>query len=135
GHLWPSRPLLWGAFAAFFTAVLWFPFAWALYGAVGFAGLPGVPMLMLIALLPLMPAIAETGKPALLAVGAVLALVVFVGIALTGPAFTEDVPRRLNLLYVSDGASGRVYLDSLPGEEPPPPLLDGEEPAPLASFP
>lgn len=137
GHLWPSRPILWGALAAFVTALLWFPFAWALYPALGFGGLPGVPMLMLLALLPLLPAIAEAGKALPLTAAALVAIVVLVGVALARPAFTDAVPRRLNLLYVSDGEAGRVYLDSLPGEQAPPPLLEanGGESAPVASFP
>ncbi len=136
-HLWPSRLLLWSEFPAFFTAVLWFPFTWATYEALGFEGLPGTALLMLLALLPLLPAIAKAGKALPLTAAAALALAVFVGIALARPAFTEDVPRRLNLVYVSDGESGRVYFDSLPGEELPLQLLDGDdgEREPLASFP
>lgn len=137
GHLRPSEPVFWGAGAAFFTAVLWVPFAALVYQALGYGGLAGVPLLMAVSLLPLLPAVAGAAMAVPLAAAAVLALVAFVGIALAGPAFTEAVPRRMNLLYVSDGEAGRVYLDSLPGEQPPAPLLDGnaEAPPPLASFP
>ncbi len=137
GHLRPSRPLYWGAVGAAFTAALWFPIAWLIYEATGFVALAGVPMLLLLALLPLLPAIAAAGKPLPLAAAAGLALAAFVGVALARPAFTDAVPRRLNLLYVSDGEAGRVYLDSLPGEQPPAGLLaaDGDAPAPRKSFP
>ncbi len=137
GHLRPSRPAAWSAVAAACTAALWFPIAWSIYEAVGFEALPGVTMLMVLALLPLLPAIAAAGKPLPLTAVAGVALAVFVGIALARPSFTDAVPRRLNLLYVSDGETGRVYLDSLPGERPPAPLLeaDGGTPAAHANFP
>ena len=133
-HLRPSQPLYWGAVAAFFTAALWFPFASLVYQALGYGGLAGVPLLMLLALLPILPALAGAGRAMPLTALAALALVALVGIALARPAFTEAVPRRMNLLYVSDGETGRVYLDSLPGEQPPA-LLDGTGEAPVASFP
>jgi hypothetical protein len=134
-HLRPSQPVFWGAGAAFFTAVLWVPFASLVYQALGYGGLAGVPLLILLALLPLLPAIARAGRAVPLTAVAGLALVAVVGIALARPAFTEAVPRRMNLLYVSDGDAGRVYFDSLPGEQLPAPLLDGNHEAPLASFP
>lgn len=137
GHLRPGRPVYWGAVGAFFTAVLWFPFASLVYQALGFGGLSGVPLLMLLALLPLLPAIAAAGRAVPLAATSVLVLAASLGIALARPAFTEAVPRRMNLLYVSDGEAGRVYFDSLPGEQPPAPLLGGNDELPprLASYP
>ena len=134
-HLRPSQPVFWSAAAALFTAVLWFPFASLAYQALGYGGLAGVPLLMTVLLLPLLPAIAGAGRALPLTAGAMLVLVVVVGIALARPAFTDAVPRRSNLLYVSDGESGRVFLDSLPGEPPPASLLEGSDEAPLASFP
>lgn len=120
GHLAVSRPTIWGGTAAICTAMLWFPFAYLSYEAVGYMALPGVTLLMAIALLPLLPAFAGLARGSYVIAG--VALIGVLGLAVLSvvkPVFTEDVPRPLNLLYASSREGGRLFADVVqPDTEP-----------------
>lgn len=114
GHLAASRPTIWGGAAAIFTAMLWFPFAYLSYEALGYAALPGVTLLMAIALLPLLPAFAGLARGAFLVSGAALiGAVALTVLSAARPAFTDDVPRSLNLLYAGGREAGRLFADAI----------------------
>lgn len=112
GHLAPGRPITWGAAAAFFTAMLWFPFAYLSYEALGLPALPGVSLLMAIALLPLLPALAGARMSLAVAGGALAIMIALAAVSAVQPAFTEDVPRSLNLLYAGGEEGGRLFADA-----------------------
>lgn len=138
GHAWPSRPVIWGGAAAIFTAAMWFPFAYQTYEALGFMGLPGVTLLMMVALLPLMPALAGIARSGLPVTGAaLLSLAGLLAMSLLRPAFTDEVPRPLNLLYAGDGDGGRLFADGVPADELPPELMSAGqfETEPIESLP
>lgn len=123
-HAWLSRPVIWGGAAAIFTGILWFPFAFLTYEAVGFMGLPGVTLLMVLALMPLLPALANIARRGTLAAGAALiCLAALTAIALARPAFTADVPQPLNLLYAGDREGGRLFADAVPPDHRPAELM------------
>ncbi|MGH8495180.1 MAG: M28 family peptidase [Gammaproteobacteria bacterium] len=138
GHAWLSRPATWGGAAAVFTAMLWYPFAYLSYEALGYDALPGVALLMALALLPLLPALAGLARGAPLAAGAALTcLAALAAVAVARPAFTADVPQSLNLLYVSAGDGGRLFADSVTPDNRPPDLMriGGFESEPVESLP
>jgi hypothetical protein len=112
GNIMPKRAALWAGLAAIVAAMLWFPYAADIYGAIGAPGLPVGTLLLALALLPLLPALAGLGRGApwlgLLALAGTLA---FATLAVVRPAFDEHVPRAVNLLYVDAGGQSRVYVD------------------------
>jgi hypothetical protein len=120
GHAWPSRPVYWSGAAALAACALWFVLAYRIYEILGFTGLPGVTVAMMVALLPLLPALAGVARNNWMPAGlALLGLAVLLGAALVGPAFSDAVPRPLNLLYAGNAGGGRLFADALRvGERP-----------------
>ena len=114
GHAWPRRPALWGGLAAVVAAMLWFPYVIYSYAAIGHPGLPVASLLMGLALLPLLPALSGLGRGAPMLGGvALVGTLAFAMLAVVRPAFDANVPRPVNLAYVSSGNAARVSLDPL----------------------
>jgi hypothetical protein len=116
--------LLWGAAAAVAAVALWFVFAYRTYEILGFTGLPGVTLVMMVTLLPLLPALAGVARNGWPLTGlALLSLAGLLAATLAGPAFTDTVPRPLNLLYAGDERGGRLFADALPAGKRPQALM------------
>src|SRR5690606_11151272 len=93
------------------ATLLWFPYVVDSYAAIGHSGLPIATLLMGLLMLPLLPALAELGRGTKWLAGvALVATLVFGTLAVSRPAFDADVPRPVNLAYVSAGNEARVFV-------------------------
>jgi hypothetical protein len=138
GHAWPSRPVVWSGAAALAAVALWIVPGHRIYEILGFTGLPGVTLALMVALLPLLPAVAGAARSAWRPTGlALLWLAGLLAASLLRPAFTDAVPRPLNLLYAGNAAGGRLFTDAVPADERPTALMTiGRfENAPVKSLP
>jgi hypothetical protein len=118
-HLWPARVNLWSAMCAVPVAILWTPYAFGAYDAIGRDGLVGGTWLAGIIGMSLLPAVATLGRGARAATGiALLALAGCVAVAVARPAFDADTPRPLNLLYAGEDGQPAQLLASPLAEAP-----------------
>ncbi|MBV8544590.1 MAG: M20/M25/M40 family metallo-hydrolase [Acidobacteria bacterium] len=94
------------------TAILVFPFGFALYDALGRPILPVVAVLIALAattFAPFLAAVAALRRPLVASIAA--AIVACVAMALIVPAYETNSPRHINIEYVDDGVGPRWQTD------------------------
>ncbi|MGH9773694.1 MAG: M20/M25/M40 family metallo-hydrolase [Candidatus Acidiferrales bacterium] len=112
--LYNREPASWKAeFAAILpsivAAVLVFPFALSLYDALGAALLPGVTVCVALVLIPLAPLLGCLPDGARRVFSGLAYAVTFIAavVALFLPAYSQNLPQRMNFVYVFDADSGK----------------------------
>ena len=99
------------------AAILWFPFGFTLYEALGRNGV--VVIALLLALVATTFAALFDRLPRAIAIAAVAACVICVVVTIVRPTATDARPRRLNLSYLDEGARSRWLASAaLPGMQP-----------------
>jgi hypothetical protein len=96
------------------TAILVFPFGFALYDALGRPILPVIAVLIALAattFAPFLSAVAALWRPLVASIAA--AIVACIAMALIVPAYENNSPRHINIEYVDDGIGPRWQTDVL----------------------
>ncbi|HEV7426530.1 MAG TPA: M28 family peptidase [Thermoanaerobaculia bacterium] len=96
------------------TAILVFPFGFALYDALGRPILPVIAVLIALAattFAPFLAAVPSLRRPLIASVAA--AIVACIVMALIVPTYEANSPRHMNLEYVDDGVGPRWQTDTL----------------------
>ena len=96
------------------TAILVFPFGFALYDALGRPILPVIAVLIALAattFAPFLAAVAGLRRPLIASLAA--AIIACVAMALIVPAYEPNSPRHINIEYVDDGVGPRWQTDVL----------------------
>jgi hypothetical protein len=96
------------------TAILVFPFGFALYDALGRPILPVIAVLIALAattFAPFLAAVAALRRPLIASIAA--AIVACVVMALIVPTYETDSPRHINIEYVDNGVGPRWQTDVL----------------------
>jgi hypothetical protein len=96
------------------TAILVFPFGFALYDALGRPILPVIAVLIALAattFAPFLSAVAALRRPLVASIAA--AIVACIAMALIVPAYETNSPRHINIEYVDDGIGPRWQTDVL----------------------
>ena len=96
------------------TAILVFPFGFALYDALGRPILPVIAVLIALAattFAPFLAAVAALRRPLVASIAA--AIVACVAMALIVPTYETNSPRHINIEYVDDGVGPRWQTDVL----------------------